>query len=371
DHLYWLLTELARGPQHDQQICGLSSLSQEIENLISKDARQKARLTWSLTRVISDIAVVAEIQRQLGLSTCNEFILSLRLTEENKSWYEEWAEPSFKINGVFRDYIGHAHQSGLPPLVTDLRCFDYPSHRPRNAANTIKMRSAEEALDHLWDAIDQRFTTATGKTLSQLVEGKDQHRERYRTPASDPQDSVEDIDAALALAILEERTESTIKASRTAPARQKVKTRSSPLSESSITPEEKHTASANHTAPSNIPHIKVKKKAFNTFTALFGRPVADRLPGELPWNDFKKAMVNVGFSAEKLQGSAWLFAPVGTAAATLKYSIIFHEPHPDSKIPMQWARRMARRLNRNFGWTAESFVIDRGMEDGGGGVRES
>lgn len=91
------------------------------------------------------------------------------------------------------------------------------------------------------------------------------------------------------------------------------------------------------TANAAIPRLVVKK-AFNTFAALFGKTVAETLTGKLPWN------YRIG--AEKLQGSAWLFKPAEKSAFS---SITFHEPHPDSKLPMQWARRIARRLNRNFG----------------------
>lgn len=68
-------------------------------------------------------------------------------------------------------------------------------------------------------------------------------------------------------------------------------------------------------------------------------------------------MVDAGFGARKLQRSAWLFA-------SEQGKIIFHESHPESKLPMQWARRIARRLNRDFGWTMDTFVLDGGVSDG-------
>ncbi|KAL8758361.1 MAG: hypothetical protein Q9184_003950 [Pyrenodesmia sp. 2 TL-2023] len=375
DHLYWLFTELALGAKGNQQICGLPNLSQEMENLITKDAQQKERLTWRLTRFISDVAVIAEMQRQLGLSTCNEYTLSAFSQEENDAWVKDYVGPLAEINKVFYYSIGLAEANGLAPLVTDLRTFDYPSDKPRTAANTAKMRSAEYALKSLWEKVDERFVLKTGKTLKELGEGKIQHRDIQITPPwTDPQHStmerrgkdksIEDLDVSLALTTLEERTESTIDPSKPSAARQKVKTRGQPIDHAESDDPEPPPAIDYESTAAEAPGLSVKKKAFSTFAALFGKPIADKLPGELPWTDFKKAMVNVGFGAEKLQGSGWLFESKSS-------SIIFHEPHPQSKLPMQWARRIARRLNRNFRWTADTFVLEDRTDNGNANLATS
>lgn len=64
-------------------------------------------------------------------------------------------------------------------------------------------------------------------------------------------------------------------------------------------------------------------------------------------------MSYVGFSAESITGSAWVFKRQNKESLD---KIIFHEPHPDSKIPPLIAKSIARRLQRTFGWTAETFV---------------
>ncbi len=293
-------------------------------------------------------------------------MLSAFSQEENDAWFETCVGAFPEIYKTLYHTIGVAHTNGLAPLVTDLRVFDYPSDKPRTAVNTAKMRSAEHALDTLWEKVDERFVSRTGKTLKELGEGKLQHRDVQRTPPwTDPQPAIietqdkdrsrEDLGVSLALNTLEERTESTIDPSKPSPARQKVKTRGQPIDCTEPPNPQPTPATAQINTPSDPPKLPVKKKAFNTFAALFGNKPAladtTKLPGELPWTDFKKAMVNVGFGAEKLQGSGWLFG-------SGRRSIIFHEPHPESKLPMQWARRIARRLNRNFGWTKETFVLE-------------
>ena len=103
------------------------------------------------------------------------------------------------------------------------------------------------------------------------------------------------------------------------------------------------------------PAVHVNKKAFDVFTTLFHKPTKEKLPGEVPWSDFLSAMANVRFSVKKLDGSAWLFKPQDDI---YDQSIIFHEPHPSSKIPFRLARRYGRRLFRAYGWSGESFVRD-------------
>jgi hypothetical protein len=65
-------------------------------------------------------------------------------------------------------------------------------------------------------------------------------------------------------------------------------------------------------------------------------------------------MDSAGFSAEKLQGSAWKFTP---RRLDVEGSINFHEPHPSNKIAFYVARRFGRRLERAYGWKGEQFRL--------------
>ena len=80
----------------------------------------------------------------------------------------------------------------------------------------------------------------------------------------------------------------------------------------------------------------------------------DKPPGEIPWSEFLSAMASVRFSIKKLDGSAWVFTP-HIESDVFQQSIIFHEPHPSSKIPLRIARRFGRRLERTYGWSGGSF----------------
>lgn len=105
---------------------------------------------------------------------------------------------------------------------------------------------------------------------------------------------------------------------------------------------------------------EVDKRSLKVFKTRFFAPSASANPGEAPWKDFLHAMHNVGFAIEKMQGSVWQFTPQPEAEVNGNLrSILFHEPHPYSKIPYWDARRIGRRLLRACGWTGEMFVLDK------------
>jgi hypothetical protein len=107
--------------------------------------------------------------------------------------------------------------------------------------------------------------------------------------------------------------------------------------------------------PPETPQLIVNKRAYKVFNALFHDPLSPDRPGEAAWQGFLYAMATVRFMFEKLYGSVWKFTPIGLSSMR---PINFHEPHPDRKIPHATARRHGRRLNRAYGWSAETFVLE-------------
>ena len=74
--------------------------------------------------------------------------------------------------------------------------------------------------------------------------------------------------------------------------------------------------------------------------------------GQTHWNSIVKAMVDTGLDATNIGGSA-----VSFNNKQEKQSIIFHRPHPEPKwghVELSW---IGKRLNKNFGWRKESFVL--------------
>ena len=67
DHLWWLFQQL-HGDDTFGTV-GLPSLLDEIERLIASDSKQSERLFSRLARTLSDLAILAEIQGQIALSS--------------------------------------------------------------------------------------------------------------------------------------------------------------------------------------------------------------------------------------------------------------------------------------------------------------
>jgi hypothetical protein len=90
--------------------------------------------------------------------------------------------------------------------------------------------------------------------------------------------------------------------------------------------------------------ITVDKRAHRVFKTIFHVPSSElgEIPKAVKWDDFKRVMVRVGFTAEKLQGCACQFMPM--SSTNVERSIQFHEPHPNSDVPFMLARRLGRRL---------------------------
>ncbi|KAF2274260.1 uncharacterized protein EI97DRAFT_451823 [Westerdykella ornata] len=111
-----------------------------------------------------------------------------------------------------------------------------------------------------------------------------------------------------------------------------------------------------HETVDTKPVFRVDRRAYKVFKSLFYSADHD-LPGEISWFDFLHAMVTVGFSAERLHGSAWNFAVNGSDIG-VERSIQFHEPHPSSKVPFHVGRRYGRRLARAYGWSGDAFRLE-------------
>ncbi|KAL8830792.1 MAG: hypothetical protein Q9170_005575 [Blastenia crenularia] len=350
DHLLWLLEIFL---QDDQLfLCGLENVCDELEREIRSNQASRERISPYIAHLISELSLLGEIKRQIGLMTPGPRILKVLEEDEKKA---EFSKKTKLLKDIFEALTG-AHQNytstGIP-----LSKYNYPSNKRRTLATTRTMQQAENNLDAFWSQIDENCSKRTGKSLHQLLDGLLKDRPLQRTADWVESDSklqhrkenikLDATSSQLAALELQNRTEETVTATYLAQEKQKPKTRGIPqISPSTAAPD---------IAPTNDdkPRIfEVSKRGFKVFTTLFYMPTEEEPPGELPWSEFLSAMASVGFSIKKLDGSAWIFAPVDDE---WKQSIIFHEPHPGSKIPFQVARRFGRRLWRTYGMSSDNF----------------
>ena len=344
DYFLWLIDAFKRHGGVD-----ISVLLDELERVTRSQtniagAAQNQRITAWISAMLSDLAVLSEIERQLDLHEPR--FMGAVSDDDFESVFTERIAGITTLMEVLKGI-------DVVDTGTPLAKFNYPSGKQRTAATTEKMREAERNLDIFWQAVNDHYIKRTGKTYQEHMEGKLTPRVLERTPEwtqPNPRRQPEKIISADALAdnfsILDiDVRPTTIEI---ALPKIKVKTRG-PATELP-----KQDVDVSTVAPQSSPTITVTKRAHEVFSSIFYNPMHESPPGEIPWVDFLHALSSAGFAVEKHYGSAWIFTP----SKALQRPVIFHEPHPGSKIPIHIARRHGRRLYRAYGWTTNTFVTE-------------
>ena len=72
--------------------------------------------------------------------------------------------------------------------------------------------------------------------------------------------------------------------------------------------------------------FRVDKRSYKVFKSLFHVPSSESSEylRAIKWDDFRRAMISVGFSAEKLHGSAWQFAPINDELSSFDQLSVSH-----------------------------------------------
>lgn len=362
-HDYLLMLFTIMQDDDRRELMGLQNIMDEIERHIRRDQKDKQRISPMVAKMISELALIGELERQLKL-------YQPRL-------YEPFHTPNLAIDkgavgkrmielyGQIMRIADHMDEIKLSDVgKLDGNRFDYPAESRRTKQTVEQMRIAETNLDKFWHRVDQIVLTRAKrnygprKTLHilyptmiespralQRTEPWIDHLQAPRlAPAKQQTMSVKESQLELEL-----RTQRTVDGDEQ-PTTPKIRTKT------------RGVATDHHEPQLEVPQVlmetprcNVNKRAQKVFNALFHNPLSPDRPGEVAWQDFLYAMASIGFMFEKLYGSVWKFTP--TKISSLR-AINFHEPHPDRKIPHATARRHGRRLNRAYGWSAETFVLE-------------
>jgi hypothetical protein len=349
DYLIWLIYNLL--DEQQMFLCGLHNLLDEMDRVIRSNSEsagnaQNNRISPWISAVLSDIAVISEIQWRLSLHQPGYGATAPVSTEKLHAEFSKRTA-----------LVAQLHQALQQMRLADVGTptfgrFDYPSEKRRTSFTTKKMREAEENLDLFWSTVDDHIIKKTGETLHDLLSSVISPRNVSRTSewvepiVSIPVVSEYGPSEKSSILQIEECMQRTIASDGRSQLRTKVKTRG-PAAAS--VQEHVPSVSAESYLP---PVIAVSKRAFKLFSILFHNPENEPPPGEILWSEFLHALSSTGFAVEKQYGSAWLFTPPNEG----QRSIIFHEPHPSNKIPLHVARRHGRRLERAYGWTSATFV---------------
>ncbi|KAM0081534.1 hypothetical protein ACKRZS_006320 [Fusarium odoratissimum] len=130
--------------------------------------------------------------------------------------------------------------------------------------------------------------------------------------------------------------------------RQKEKTRPEHSSLYAITPITDSLGDKEATKPAQP--VKVSSSTAEVFATLFDKTQSR---GSVNWSSFEAAMSELGFSVLPRFGSVYTFRP--SEDMDIKRPVSIHRPH-QSQIEGYLILILARRLNRTYGWSVDSFV---------------
>ncbi|KAH7134979.1 hypothetical protein B0J11DRAFT_517262 [Dendryphion nanum] len=349
--------------------CGFRFDLDELDRLLEKDERARKLITPYIASGITQMSVAAECTHQIKLS---KFWTEASNVEFDLN--EEAILCNYlKLTSRFKSMTGNQYLRGEKcARLGDPKSgkFHYPILKRASQEVVDQMRTAEKNLDLFWEAMDAYCVDEIGNTLTALLDWDITHgRQIRRTPPWVP--PLENVGGGSVKTKLQEpeyryhdfsrfgrrydqssdttRPHDSLRLSvATKPA--KIKTRGT-----AILPEDVKNAADHAVASTDESIFHVDRRSYKVFKALFySNYVTNDIPGEIPWLDFVRAMIATGFTAEKLQGSAWQFT---LQSSGVERAIQFHEPHPESKIPLTIARRHGRRLNRAYGWEGHMFHL--------------
>ncbi|KAJ4054606.1 hypothetical protein NW761_000194 [Fusarium oxysporum] len=132
--------------------------------------------------------------------------------------------------------------------------------------------------------------------------------------------------------------------------RQKEKTRPERSSLYAITPITDSLEDKEATKPAQP--VKVSSSTAEVFATLFDKTQSR---GSVNWSSFEAAMSELGFSVLPRFGSVYTFRP--SKDMDIKRPVSIHRPH-QSQIEGYLILILARRLNRAYGWSEDSFVTE-------------
>ncbi|KID83176.1 hypothetical protein MGU_09539 [Metarhizium guizhouense ARSEF 977] len=359
DRLDWCLVQLLAKPD-DQRTFDHSMLFAMLQEHMSKNPSEKARLDEVIYQVLSDLA------------SCHEMLLAVRFhrpqnaprtveevkrTEDRHAWRRR---PRFSNDvegfGVVPQGIGMS-------LVKNFYLANTPVG-PKNSVWLAQSRQLRATLEKFWELIrqtiqedfkDSDFSPAEVDSLLEVVSAnlsgqylQDKQREDNAILAV-----IHEQDAPQPVTNYFDGAESCPAATTIIPRLEKTKTRGNPRpSADDITPACDGTTNTQVETAAVVKGttIKVAKQWLDNFLMMF--PEKDDTVKDVLWDRFVHAMVDAGFTARNNGGSQVSFKKLDGEG-----KIVFHKPHPGAKIDPVMLRAMGQRMAKWFGWRRELFVL--------------
>ncbi|KAF1919321.1 hypothetical protein BDU57DRAFT_491555 [Ampelomyces quisqualis] len=337
-----------------RETLGIHTIVEVLENMLQNNSRAKVMTSAWVASCLSQLSIITECLRQLNCfqpwAKRVKCALKDRKTKLLIAYISDLSKWHPILNTSFKN-------TNLVTLGKPGIKFRYPINKRRTRANVETLRSAEAALDKFWEAADDHFRVHVGKMPCELVQDITGERDLQRTPPwVDPEKKSlhPQVNQYIHVPISNTKHD---------PSKQitgnfdklAIVTNDKTKTHGTACPSFKPPSCVAKGDGEHQRTYHVDARSHKVFRMLFHAPFSTSPPREVPWTDFLHAMVAAGFSAQKLQGSAWQFTPKGL---DVERPIQFHEPHPQHKLPFTWARRFGRRLHSAYGWTGATFGLE-------------
>ena len=272
----------------------LSPLMEELERSIQEDVKQKERITPLIAQTLSDLAVIAEISRQLSLFQPWAAGMEVK-ADSHRDMYAKKFEGNFIITDFVKDFDGMFTPLSRLGKPSDGR-FTYPTNQRKTKTTTEAMRKAEQNLDLFWSSIDAHFANKSPrlKVVKSHMLGR---RQFQRTPewveSTIEKEKTSLVQSYIPLPRLNLTEEDDARFNSPAAIdAHKIKTRGPALirnqhSDPGLGSEPEPTCAKRF--QEIHPSFTVSKRVFKTFMTLFHNPSEPNQPGEIPWLDFLHA----------------------------------------------------------------------------------
>ncbi|ESZ94427.1 hypothetical protein SBOR_5220 [Sclerotinia borealis F-4128] len=114
-----------------------------------------------------------------------------------------------------------------------------------------------------------------------------------------------------------------------------------------------------NTQEETTPKLRIevnKKRVFTLLTSMYRDLGDDQDMRNVPWEEFRHSMVEIGFDCTNGGGSAVMFTASSRLGRAEGRKISFHRPHPESHIAPIVLQVWRKRLAKHFGFGNDTFV---------------
>ncbi|KAI4862384.1 hypothetical protein F4820DRAFT_430728 [Hypoxylon rubiginosum] len=368
DPLNWCLLQLLGEPDTQTHFDHAMLFAFLHDHLSQCSFKERARLDEVLYKKLSD------------LSTCHEMLVAVRLSRpQNKarSIDEVIVSDADRDRDAWKTM--RQREKNPSPIVSqkDLEVcgkgilknfYAKPPSGQKNAEWVRRSKAAREALETFWDSmreiVKKSFVESpfTKKDIDGLLEiiSANKTPEYIDAVRGEEEKVLAEIESSTAEPMLRQLTltdsGSKVKVE-TKTTREKIKSRPE-LGSVQPTP----AAGAPDPVPDAEPDSKptpipATERSLQIFSYMFPN-TAEESAKTVGWDEFVHAICDVGFTARSNGGSAVLFEHVDGG------KIVFHKPHPVTKIDSVMLRSMGKRMTKWFGWGRDKFVLADGSVDG-------